>query len=182
MTQTKIRRITTSGVKIFCRKSSTKGSNPMVGMTIYFITIGSPKSINSIPCSRAVGGETGPIRWCQTRRPNQSPYPDLRRHRTDQDAGQVLQPSCQTLSRTLCRSGGLVRLEWGCPASCLTSQGVDEIYRGKTAAKLAAQGIYTAYDFVLADTATLRRLYGGLHPELQGAKSVGEYLSKRLPL
>ena len=42
----------------------------MVGMTIYFITIGSPKSINSIPCSRAVGGETGPIRWCQTRRPN----------------------------------------------------------------------------------------------------------------
>lgn len=46
MTQTKIRRITTSGVKIFCRKSSTKGSNPMVGMTIYFITIGSPKSIN----------------------------------------------------------------------------------------------------------------------------------------
>ena len=46
MTQTEIRRITTSGVKIFCRKSSTKGSNPMVGMTIYFITIGSPKSIN----------------------------------------------------------------------------------------------------------------------------------------
>lgn len=67
----------------------------------------------------------------------------------------------------------------------LRSQGVDEIWRigGRTAAKLAAQGIYTALDFVRADTATLRRRYGvtvertqremqgiacdGLHPEPQ---------------
>ena len=67
----------------------------------------------------------------------------------------------------------------------LRSQGVDEIWGigGKTAAKLAAQGIYTALDFVRADTATLRRRYGvtvertqremqgitcdGLHPEPQ---------------
>ena len=67
----------------------------------------------------------------------------------------------------------------------LRSQGVDEIWGigGKTAAKLSAQGISTALDFVRADTATLRRRYGvtvertqremqgitcdGLHPEPQ---------------
>lgn len=44
----------------------------------------------------------------------------------------------------------------------LRSQGVDEIWGigGRAAAKLAAQGIYTALDFVRADTATLRRRDG----------------------
>jgi protein umuC len=67
----------------------------------------------------------------------------------------------------------------------LRSQGVDEIWGigGRTATKLAAQGIYTALDFVRADTGTLRRRYGvtvertqremqgvacdGLHPKPQ---------------
>ena len=40
---TEIRRITINGVKAFCRKGSTKGSNPMTGMTTYFMNIGRPK-------------------------------------------------------------------------------------------------------------------------------------------
>lgn len=72
----------------------------------------------------------------------------------------------------------------------LHSQSVDEIWGigGKTAAKLAAQGIYTALDFVRADTATLRRRYGvtvertqremqgivceGLHPNAQSRQNL----------
>lgn len=44
----------------------------------------------------------------------------------------------------------------------LRSEAVSEIWGigNKIAAKLAAQGIFTALDFVLADTATLRRRYG----------------------
>lgn len=82
----------------------------------------------------------------------------------------------------------------------LRSQGVDEIWGigGRTATKLAAQGIYTALDFVRADTSTLRRRYGvtvertqremqgiacdGLHPapqkkqNLVRSRSFGTYI------
>lgn len=72
----------------------------------------------------------------------------------------------------------------------LRSQGVDEIWGigGRTATKLATQGIYTALDFVRADTATLRRRYGvtvertqremqgivcdGLHPNAQPRQNI----------
>ena len=72
----------------------------------------------------------------------------------------------------------------------LRSQGVDEIWGigGRTATKLATQGIYTALDFVRADTATLRRRYGvtvertqremqgivcdGLHPNAQSRQNL----------